>query len=74
MTVQEVQHIDRARFQCEWQEWRFAHERALAAPHGFLAVTGLYWLAPTPERFPGAPGEWSSDETGPKSSWPMARP
>jgi uncharacterized protein len=32
----------------------------LAAPHGFLSVTGINWLTATPERFPGAPGRWST--------------
>jgi uncharacterized protein (DUF1684 family) len=63
MTVQEV---DRATFDQEWQQWRTTHERNLASPHGFLAVTGIYWLTPTPERFPGAPGRWSSDDEGAK--------
>jgi len=59
MTVQE---IDQATFDQEWEQWRLARERDLAAPHGFLAVTGIYWLTVTPERFPGAPGEWSTDD------------
>ncbi|WP_410813992.1 DUF1684 domain-containing protein [Micromonospora sp. 067-2] len=44
-----------------WQEWHRAHERALADPHGFLAVTGLHWLTPQAQRFPDVPGEWHTD-------------
>jgi hypothetical protein len=61
-----IQHVDRATFGLEWQEWHHQHERELADPHGFLAVTGLYWLTAAPERFPDAPGAWSSDEKGAK--------
>ena len=61
-----IQQVDRATFGLEWQEWHHQHERELAAPHGFLAVTGLYWLTATPTRFPGAPGAWSSDDEGAK--------
>jgi uncharacterized protein (DUF1684 family) len=63
MTVQE---IDKATFDEQWQQWRAAHEERLAAPHGFLPVTGIYWLTATPERFPGVPGQWSSDDEGAK--------
>jgi uncharacterized protein (DUF1684 family) len=63
MTVQE---IDQATFDQEWQQWRLAHEHDLAAPHGFLAVTGIYWLTATPERLPGAPGQWWVDDEGAK--------
>jgi uncharacterized protein (DUF1684 family) len=63
MTVQE---IDQATFDQQWEQWRLAHEGNLAAPHGFLAVTGIYWLTATPERFPGAPGQWSTEGEGVK--------
>jgi uncharacterized protein len=59
-----IQQVDQETFGLEWQQWHQQHERDLADPHGFLAVTGLYWLSATPERFPGAPGLWSSDDTG----------
>ena len=63
-----IQQVDRATFGLEWQEWHHQHERELADPHGFLAVTGLYWLTATPTRFPDAPGAWSSDDEGAKVS------
>jgi uncharacterized protein (DUF1684 family) len=58
--------VDSTTFNQQWHEWRAARERDLAADHGFLAVTGIYWLAAKPERFPGAPGQWSSDDEGVK--------
>jgi uncharacterized protein (DUF1684 family) len=61
-----IREVDRATFGLEWQEWHRQHERDLADPHGFLAVTGLYWLTATPTRFPDAPGAWSSDDEGVK--------
>ncbi|RIV37558.1 DUF1684 domain-containing protein [Micromonospora radicis] len=51
-------------FAREWQQWHLAHERSLAAPHGFLAVTGLHWLTTGPQRFPGVPGRWRTGPTG----------
>lgn len=42
----------------EWVAWRSAREDALANPHGFLSITGLYWLASTPQRFDRTPGAW----------------
>ncbi|SEM78404.1 DUF1684 domain-containing protein [Streptacidiphilus jiangxiensis] len=59
-----TQNTDLDTFVDEWEQWHAAHERALADPHGFLAVTSLRWLTPEPERFPDAPGAWSSDEDG----------
>jgi uncharacterized protein (DUF1684 family) len=53
---------DGAGFAAEWQRWHEAHEQALAAPHGFLAVTSLRWLDTEPARFPDAPGAWSSTD------------
>ncbi len=51
-------------FEQQWTDWHADHESALAAPHGFLAVTSLNFLGATPTRFPDAPGEWSSTSTG----------
>jgi len=49
----------------EWERWHDAHEERRADPHGFLAVTGLFWLTTEPSRFPGLPGEWFTGVTGP---------
>ncbi|MBW6434388.1 DUF1684 domain-containing protein [Actinoplanes hulinensis] len=51
-------------FQQEWDQWHADHEKRRADPHGFLAITGLHWLDATPQRFDGAPGEWSSGPDG----------
>lgn len=48
----------------EWTQWHTEHERKLAAPHGFLAITSLNFLTATPQRFPDAPGAWSTGPTG----------
>ncbi|SDJ04106.1 hypothetical protein SAMN05444157_1423 [Frankineae bacterium MT45] len=47
-----------------WLEWHRNHQRALADPHGFLAITSLHWLQETPQRFDDAPGEWSTGPDG----------
>ena len=59
-----VQHIHQDTFAQQWQEWHAEHERKLADPHGFLAITSLNWLSPEPARFPDAPGSWSSTDAG----------
>lgn len=48
----------------EWQDWHRRREAALTDPYGFLAVTGLHWLGPTPQRFPDAPGAWHTEPNG----------
>ncbi|WP_127508478.1 DUF1684 domain-containing protein [Actinoplanes solisilvae] len=47
-----------------WAECHAEHERTLADPHGFLAITSLNFLDATPRRFPDAPGEWSIGPAG----------
>ena len=51
-------------FRTEWDQWHAEHEKRRADPHGFLAITGLHWLTDTPQRFEGAPGEWSTGPAG----------
>ena len=48
----------------EWQEWHRGQEGRLADPHGFLAITNLHWLTEDPQRFPDAPGAWSTGPDG----------
>jgi uncharacterized protein (DUF1684 family) len=55
---------DRAAFVEDWERWHADHERQLADPHGFLAITSLRWLDEIPARFPDAPGAWSSTDEG----------
>ena len=47
-------------FAAEWNAWHRRQEARLADPHGFLAITSLNWLTDEPQRFPNAPGEWST--------------
>lgn len=49
----------------EWEAWHRAHEKKRADPHGFLAVTGLFWLTDEPTGVPGLPGLWSTGQGGP---------
>ncbi|HVL61670.1 MAG TPA: DUF1684 domain-containing protein, partial [Microbacterium sp.] len=56
---------DRAQFGREWEAWHRAHEARRTDPHGFLAVTGLYWLHDEPQRIPGVPGSWTTGLGGP---------
>lgn len=42
----------------EWEAFRAQREERLTAPHGFLSITGLYWLDAKPKRYDGAPGTW----------------
>jgi uncharacterized protein len=51
-------------FHRDWHTWRLEHDRALAAPHGFLAVTGLHFLTAESTPFPGVPGVWRTDVDG----------
>lgn len=51
-------------FTTEWTQWHRAHEARRADPHGFLAITGQHWLSSEPQRFPDAPGEWSTGPDG----------
>jgi uncharacterized protein (DUF1684 family) len=51
-------------FTAQWQAWHEKQEARLADPHGFLAITSLNWLTAEPQRFPDAPGEWSTSTGG----------
>ncbi|HEX3780358.1 MAG TPA: DUF1684 domain-containing protein [Pseudonocardiaceae bacterium] len=41
-----------------WAWWHAEREEKLRAPHGWLSLTGLHWLAEQPGEFPGVPGQW----------------
>ncbi len=47
-----------------WEAFRAAREDTLTAPHGFLAITGMFWLAAAPQRFDRVPGAWSVGPNG----------
>jgi uncharacterized protein len=59
-----VQDTDRTDFEQDWAGWRRQHEAALAAEHGFLAITSLNWLTTEPQRFSDAPGTWRTGADG----------
>jgi len=61
MTVQE---INQSAYDRQWTAWRGRHEKQLADPHGFLAITGLHWLDDQARRFDDAPGAWSTGPDG----------
>ncbi len=63
MTV-DLTATDLRAFTQDWLEWYRGQEERLAAPHGFLAITGLHWLDERPQRFPDAPGAWWTDADG----------
>lgn len=51
-------------FLAEWRAWRERREARLAAPYGFLSITGMHWLEARPQRFDGVPGAWSVRPAG----------
>lgn len=55
-------HTETEPFSAAWEQWHAAHERRLADPHGFLAITHLHWLDSTAARLDGAPGAWSVED------------
>lgn len=55
---------DRADFAAAWAVWHAQKDAELAAEHGFLAVTGMFWLGDAPQQVPGVPGTWSSGPEG----------
>jgi uncharacterized protein (DUF1684 family) len=58
-TVEAVESADITdAFADEWRRWHAERVAALTAPHGFLAVVGLYWLDARPRAFRGTPGQW----------------
>jgi uncharacterized protein (DUF1684 family) len=63
MTLQDTSQ-DLQAFAAEWQDWHRGAKARLADPHGFLAITNLHWLTDEPQRFPDAPGAWTSDSSG----------
>jgi uncharacterized protein (DUF1684 family) len=52
-------------FAQEWAGWHAEHEARRAAEHGFLSITGMYWLTGEPQRVDGVPGEWTTGPAGP---------
>ena len=63
MSVQQST-VDIDEFTSDWHSWHRQHEARLADPHGFLTITNLHWLGEQPQRFPDAPGSWSTGSGG----------
>lgn len=65
MTASDTHAVEAgSEFAADWEAWHQQHQERLAAPDGFLAITSINWLSPTPARFTDAPGEWSADDSG----------
>jgi uncharacterized protein (DUF1684 family) len=68
MTIQDVgtsrASIRGDAFDEDWAQWHRGHEEKRADRHGYLAITGLHWLSAQPQRFPDAPGAWSTGADG----------
>ncbi|WP_111767949.1 DUF1684 domain-containing protein [Nakamurella deserti] len=50
--------------QTDWQRWHTARETDLAAPHGWLSIVDLIWLADTPATTSAVPGRFSLTPDG----------
>lgn len=50
--------------QVSWAAWHAAREDELRAPHGWLSLSALVWLAPEPTVVDGLPGLWSATPDG----------
>ncbi|WP_433296807.1 DUF1684 domain-containing protein [Pseudonocardia sp. CA-142604] len=48
----------------EWANWHAEREADLRTPHGWLSLTGLYWLDAEPRSFEGLPGIWRATGDG----------
>lgn len=47
-----------------WEDFRAERNRSLPAPHGWLSLTSLQWLASNPGPLEGLPGLWSAAGDG----------
>ncbi|GLZ49583.1 hypothetical protein Acsp06_57680 [Actinomycetospora sp. NBRC 106375] len=48
----------------DWATWHAEREDVLRAPHGWLSLTGLYWLDGEARPYPGLPGTWRAADGG----------
>jgi len=46
-------------FAAEWRRWHEQRIERLRRPDGWLALSGLHWLEPGPNRVPGLPGTFT---------------
>lgn len=47
-----------------WLRFRERRNASLAEEHGWLSLTGFYWLPELPSRFEALPGLWSASDDG----------
>ncbi len=47
-----------------WLRFREERNVSLAQEHGWLSLTGFFWLPDSPGRLPGLPGLWSASDGG----------
>jgi hypothetical protein len=47
-----------------WEDWHAERERLLATPHGWLSLTGLYWLDTSDRGYADLPGTWRATGDG----------
>jgi uncharacterized protein len=59
-------------FRGEWDRWHEDLETRRRSPHGFLAVTGIYWLTSTPTPLADLPGDWFVGDEGPEVLLPAS--
>ena len=48
----------------DWLRFRERRNSSLAQAHGWLSLTGFFWLPDSPARLPGLPGLWSASDGG----------
>lgn len=48
----------------EWNAWHAERERTLAEPHGWLSLTGLFWLDTAARAYAELPGTWRATGDG----------
>jgi uncharacterized protein len=62
--VESITGAGAAEWADRWRAWRAERERDLRDPHGWLSLTGLYWLDTESSTIDGLPGRWSADRSG----------
>ena len=48
----------------DWASWHAEREEELRVPHGWLSLTGLFWLDGEARRYPDLPGTWRAVDGG----------
>ncbi len=56
--------VDHQTLQADWQRWHDEREETLREPHGWLSLTALEWLDPTPQVIADLPGTWRAPGDG----------